>query len=80
MYLKPCLILPAILIGLIKGITSSSKPRLVCIMFAESHTWGVVGLKQSPTGEVRRDTAQVRQTTSFFLCFCCSKFSLLKRH
>lgn len=55
MYLKSCLILPDIPTGLIKGITSSYKPCLACIMFAESQSWGVIGLKQSPVAEVMQD-------------------------
>lgn len=60
MYLKSCLLLPAILTGLIKGVTSSYKPCLPCLMFAESHSRGAVGWKQSPTAEVMQDigTAQ----------------------
>lgn len=60
MYLKPCLILLVILLDLIKGITFSYKPCLACVTFAESPSWGVVGLKRSPTAEVTQDTGTAR--------------------
>lgn len=76
MCLQPCLILPAILTGQMKGVTSSYKPRPARTMFAESHALGVVGLKQPPEAEVMQEAAQVGPLHSFCFPFVQNSVSL----
>lgn len=76
MCLQPCLILPAILTGQMKGVTSSYKPHPARTMFAESHALGVVGLKQPPEAEIMQEAAQVGPLHSFCFPFVQNSVSL----